>query len=395
MHIGIDLNLQALNSNVFGKLQHEEKDYWLNDTTEELVKAVLLDEKNTVFNLLTYADIRRYFEVLQVYIRNLQLGITEASGQGYAYGILPSDITTGLITSGVLYHGIKYKVVIAGTTDLSAFGYKVTPIVNETFECDITTGTGATIPIVSGEKYRIINAHGATLAATYGAPNDLPGTEFIATASGAGGGGVSTVIQNLTDAPTWVGTTLMPVYNQGFYLPIDATSDVTKGNPITSGSLTIGERYIVSIAGTTNLSGIGGVATPDVGYIFTCSSASAPMWQGGTILYLINNVGNRLIKMQDVKLVLANSFGSMKTSPISVYANDRLRVYHDNKFSIERLYIDYIIKPITVDWNSNTNSDLPTSLHGRLVKLTAERIAATTSNPNYPAIDKENKEIVQ
>ncbi len=152
MHIGIDLGVQKLNSNVFGKLQPQEKDYFINTTTQDFVKLALTDEKNTIFNAQTYADIREYYERLQVYIRSTQLGITEQLGYGYVYGELPQSITVEPISEGVLTHGVTYRVKIAGDTDLTSFGYTDPPVINETFVCDITPQTSGDINIVKGER---------------------------------------------------------------------------------------------------------------------------------------------------------------------------------------------------------------------------------------------------
>lgn len=391
MHIGIDLGVQRLNSNVFGKLLNEEKDYFINTVTQEFVKLALTDEKNTIYTPSTYADIREYYERLQIYIKSIQLGLVDELGYGYVYGALPSSITIEPITSGVIYQGITYKVTIAGTTDLSAFGYLATPILGDTFECDITTSTGV-MTIVSGEKYRIINAHGAVLT-TYGAKDNLPGTEFTATSGGTSGGGTSTTIQNLSDTPTWTGTTLTPINDIGYYMNIATRSSVTSGSPITEGSITKGKKYIVTTVGTTaDLDTYGGVVAPDINYIFICDTTGTPTWAGGTVLYEIDDNANRLVKMQDVEDFLQNSFGSTKSSPISVFAGNKLRVYHDNKFDVKRLFLDYIRKPIEVSLENSINSDLPESTHSFLVDLVVEKIAALSGNPTYNAIDKENSE---
>ena len=147
MHIGIDLGVQRLNSNVFGKLQPEEKDYFINTVTQDFVKLALTDEKNTVFDVQTYTDIREYYERLQVYISSIQLGLVEELGYGYVYGELPTSITIVPISSGVLYHGVTYRIVTAGTIDLSGFGgnnHALTSV-GDTFKCEIDVEADATI----------------------------------------------------------------------------------------------------------------------------------------------------------------------------------------------------------------------------------------------------------
>ena len=393
MHIGIDLGVQRLNSNVFGKLLPEEKDYFINITTQEFVKLALTNERNTLFTPQTYADIRKYYEVLQSYILTRQLGLVEELGSGYVYGKLPSGITISALVSGLLYHGVSYKVIVAGGTDLSNYGYLASPVEGDTFECNITTQTGGNITLVTGESYRIVNAANGDFT-SYGAANNNPGTEFTATSSTSVTGTASTVVQNLSKTPSWDSTTkLIPISDVGYYMNIATRSSIAYGNPITSGALTKGKKYIVKVKGTTSdLDTYGGVAAPDVNYIFTCSTTGTPTWAGGTELYEIKDVGNRLIKAQDVDDFLANSFGSTINSPISIFANNRLRVYTDNKFNVERLFLDYIRKPISVSLSDSIDSDLPESAQPFLISLVIEKIAALSGNPTYNAIDKENSE---
>lgn len=397
MHIGIDIGIQRLNSNVFGKLLPEQKDYFINTVTQEFVKLALTDEKNTVYDIVTYADIREYYERLQTYIRSIQLNIVEELGYGYVYGQLPQSITIGTITTGVLYHGVSYKIIDKGTIDLSTFGFLGTPVDGDIFECSITEQTGVSITITKGEKYRIVNAHDGVTTGLFvpvGAPDNIPGTEFTATSSATVTGGVSTVIQNLSKEPTWNSATLIPVSDVGYYMNIKTRSSIAKGNIISSGEITKGKKYIVKVIGTTaDLVDFGGVITPDVGYVFVCSVTGTPTWAGGTHLYEIDDNGNRLVKMQDVDDFLENGFGSTKSSPISVFANNRLRVYHDNKFKIERIFLDYIRKPITVDINASIDSDLPESTQPFLVDLVVKKVAALTSNPAYPAMVNEVRDV--
>jgi len=202
-------------------------------------------------------------------------------------------------------------------------------------------------------------------------------------------------LQNLSDTPTWGSATLVPISDVGYYMNIGTRSSVTKGDVITDGVLTVGKKYIIAVAGTTDFSSHGAtlVTSADIGYIFTCNSASTITWQGGTQIYEINDNGNRLVKIQDVDDFLENSFGSTKSSPISIFANNKLRVYHDNKFSIERLFIDYIKKPITVSLSDGIDSDLPESTQPFLVDLVVKKIAALSGNPTYAAIANEVKNV--
>lgn len=373
MHIGLDLALQRANSNIFGKLQKEEKDYFLNVTTKELIRAAILKEQNTVFNIVTYADILKYYETLQFYIVDTELTLNENLGYKYVFGVLPTPIVMAAVTSGILYKNITYKVVVAGTTNLTNVGYKSTPVVSETFVClptDLTSG--GTVKI--GETYKVIEP-GSSTPVSYGAVNNLPGTVFTATAGGTLPTDVNVRYERLTFLPTWAGSTsLIPITNYGYFAYLSSQSLITTGQPITTGTLTKGKKYIVSVAGTTNLSGVGGSTLNTVGKIFTCTSSAAITWAGGTILYEIASNNNRLVKYQDVENFLEQSYGSVSSSPIATIAANKLQVYHDFKFNISGIKLSYIKEPIDVNRDQNIDSDLPVSMHPFLVDTTAKYI---------------------
>ncbi len=379
MHIGLDLILQRINSNVFNKILPEEKDWYINVTTQELVRAVLLDEKNTVFNIITYADIRKYYEALQYYIRSSELSVNANPGHNYVYGDFPVNIPMGKITSGVLHKDIPYKVLVIGDTDLSAAAPGQTIESGATFVCKPANLSGGATLVV-GETYRIINAAGTSFA-SYGAPSDFPGTVFVCTATAPLAAVTSIILERLTILPTWAGSELSPVSNFGYFNYLSSRSSVRYGQSISSGSLTPGKKYYVYVPGTTDFSDVGGQEINSKGYIFTCTSAATPIvWRDNTVLYEVLDANNRIIKAQDVYNFLAYSFGTTVSSPVVIIADNKIKVYHDYKFDVNRVYLDYIKEPVSVSKENSINSDLPVSLHAYIVDLTAKYILQTMAN---------------
>ena len=114
MHIGMDLEMQQLNSGVFSKMQHEEKDYILNDVIVNLLKSALNKDDNTVSTVVSYQDIREYYGILEPFLRTTQLEQSHTTGDLYDIGNLPEDLTIATFTSGLFYAGAKYKVTVAG-----------------------------------------------------------------------------------------------------------------------------------------------------------------------------------------------------------------------------------------------------------------------------------------
>ena len=404
MHIGLNVVLQRINSNLFGKLLHEEIDYFINSVTKQLIRAVLLDEKNTVASIVGYSDIRQYYDTLHPYIKSIDIPLTESLGNGYTYGTLPSGFTTDSQTSGTLKKGIKYKVLVAGTatpnfTNLGAASVASGLwVVGYEFVCDIDDLSAASIDIVVGETYRVINPGDATTEfANTGLATCTAGTQWTATATAIAtatttGWTYNPTIEHITDQPTdWgTGTIVIAISTDNYFLDISTTSNTDLGNPITSGTLDYGKQYRIDVVGTTNLSNHGAYVYTGDNVVFTCNSESTITWEGGTSLYATDRYSNNLVKYQDVSNMLDNSFGTVISSPISSMANSEVRVYHENKFEINRVYLNYIREPISVDWNNSINSDLPINLHDKIVDITAQFIMSVTNNPAYEKLMNEN-----
>jgi len=380
MHIGLDLILQRLNSNVFNKILPEEKDWYINTTTQELIRAALLDEKNTVFNIITYADIRKYYEALQYYIRSVELSVNANPGYNYVYGDLPINIPMAKVTSGVLYKDIPYKVLVEGGTDLGDAAEEQVATSGSIFRCSPSNLTGGD-QLVVGETYRIINSAGEDMT-IFGAPSSSPGTVFKCTTSAAAmSANTSIIIERLTVKPSWDGNTeLTPTSNYGYFNYLSSRSSVRYGQSIASGNLKVGKKYYVYIDGDTDLTSVGGRVINDVGYIFTCISSADITWEGGTVLYEVIDTTNRIVKAQDVYNFLDHSFGTTVSSPIAIIADNKVKVFHNYKFDINRVYLDYIKEPVSVSKENNIDSDLPVSLHGYIVDLTAKYILQTMAN---------------
>ena len=194
MHIGIDVGLRKANSQLYDQLLVEEKDYEINSTIEQLIMAVLNKEENTVYNMLSYADLRKYYTVLEPYVHTAQLHLNQPVGEPYVTGLFPIGIDTSVVTDAstpiLLYKGItyKFKAVDAGA-DLASWGTPAVAsiAVGDTFVCDISDITAASIVYTKEEQYRLLNPTDGTFT-TMGAPDNDPGTLFTCTAAGTATG---------------------------------------------------------------------------------------------------------------------------------------------------------------------------------------------------------------
>ncbi|KKQ29902.1 MAG: hypothetical protein US46_C0015G0003 [Candidatus Shapirobacteria bacterium GW2011_GWF2_37_20] len=396
MHIGIELGLQELNSHLFNTLQDEEKDYYLNRTIEDFVRAFATKEENTIRNIVSYADIRKYEEMVSPFIRDIQMGFTNRWSEGYIEGFLPRENAVGEVDviAGMLVDGATYIVSTAGDTPLVVFGYEDdgSQVDGDEFLANITEIQLdlVTLDVVRGEKYRIIHNPGAGDFTPYGALSNEPGEEFVITNTATIDYTAATDeirLKPLIKTPAWTGvsdTVLRCIDDIGLFEFLSSESQVICGLPITSGELTLDEYYLIYTAGTTNLKNYTGLGNGnDVGTIFKSILTGTPTWAGGTRLYKVKSSPNRLIKYQDKGTFLKHSYGTVISSPVSSRINNKLRVFHDKKFYIYGLKLQYVKTPATVDLTNGIDCDLPKSVHGKIVDWTVMKIAGDTQNPVY------------
>ena len=396
MHIGIELMLQELNSNFYNKLQHEEKDYIINRVIENFVRAVATDERNEIHNIVSYEDIKKYYTIINPFIRDVLASFINYESEGYVECIIPRANEVGLLTSdNMLYDGVTYKVQTAGDTDLASFGYVDggNQEVGDEFICNILEiSSFASLQLTKGEIYRIVNNPEDYSFTQYGAESDEVGSQFkVKEDVLIEDGSINAVLKPIARFPVWgktPETELIAFDNLEKFEFISSESFVECGNPITSGALVKDEYYAVLVNGTTDLRGYGayGAGFNSVGLVFKCIANGTPTWLGLTRLIKVSKVPNRLIKYQDKATFLSHAYGTLQTSPVSTMIDNKLRVYHSKKFAIHGVFVQYVKTPNTVDYNKSIDCNLPPAIHGKIVDWSAMKIAGTINSPAYPAL---------
>lgn len=386
MHIGLDLGLQILNSNLFNKLEPQAKDYFINRVMYDMISKEVNIESKTAANLQSYNDIREYSSLLEPILIIQQLDKYTGDGT-YDYVTLPKDVSP--VISGFLYMGRTYKVVIAGTSNLTTFGAASSPaVVGATFTCNIATINATSLTI--GCKYRILTVSGSTYTSV-GSINNMVGTEFIATGTSAGGVGIVTPLSGL---PTWAGgtsLTMIPLYS--VLEVISSYSNIDKGSSFSTGPLKKGTKYKVVTGGTiSNLTSFGSAYNAvEPGYVFLCTLDGTPNWStSGVVLIATKDILNRLVKLQDIANFSQTSYGNTDISPLSTMSDGKLLVYHNGKYTINSITLVYVRQPNKIDSQNNVDCELLESYHGKLVDNTVQFIMAYSGNPNYQTVLTEN-----
>lgn len=92
----------------------------------------------------------------------------------------------------------------------------------------------------------------------------------------------------------------------------------------------------------------------------------------------------RVIRGTAVGKLLKSAFAKTKWgSPVTVIYDSLIRVYHDNKFIVNNLSLDYIRKPQMVNLSLGYSCDLPETVHQKICDLTVEYIKQAIGDPNY------------
>lgn len=92
----------------------------------------------------------------------------------------------------------------------------------------------------------------------------------------------------------------------------------------------------------------------------------------------------RIIRGTAVGVLLKSAFARTKwDSPVTVVHNNSVQVYHDNKFIVNNLSLDYIRKPRLVNLSLGYSCDLPELVHQKICDMTVEYIKQAIGDPNY------------
>lgn len=99
---------------------------------------------------------------------------------------------------------------------------------------------------------------------------------------------------------------------------------------------------------------------------------------------------NRLVKTEFVRDTLNHSFGkTLYDSPVSTWANNKIRVYYGDTFIIDKVILEYIKYPRNLDLGADQSSGIDRNFHHNLVNLAVEN-AATYMKPDNIELIKSN-----
>lgn len=88
---------------------------------------------------------------------------------------------------------------------------------------------------------------------------------------------------------------------------------------------------------------------------------------------------NRVVQLDDIYAVLSDPFATTKVdNPVATFSNEKINVFTDNKFIVDKVYIDYIRTPVKIDVNNNVTSELHDHLHLEFITLGVDLFLTNT-----------------
>lgn len=356
MHIGIDQQLQKIDSNRFNNLRPEEKDWYLTDAQLRFTKMrtnKLSDSKN-----LGFQDIQKRYDDIRSLVRKETVSVFKLNDD-YVYSTLPQD----------------YFSLVSSLSNLK-FNSCGNVTMNETSS---TAFKVAKIPLSSLYPFGTI-----TLALTDGtAPNTI--ALFDSTVYPSGYSSMSDAdlkyqfIQLILEETNRVdGVDVRYEYFDGSYdkdtiiITVPSGSIYTKVAmqfiPVSSGGITPVElsEYNLAVVTKTVISETGTTST--------------------------KQSKNRLVSTEDIDDLRDHPYGkSTYKSPLSQIKENNLEIETLPEYVINNVEVSYIKRPRPIVLALDYNCELAESVHNEIVDLAVQKIKASITGNNYQLLRAENE----
>ncbi len=342
-HISLDLQLQKINSNAYGNIRPEEKDWLLNESVLRFIKDRINPRSNT--KQQGFADTIKRYDDLEDLITTENIPLYKNDDDSL-YGILPYNY----------FHLLKDKTLVAndcqGLTNTTQVGVSTRVCVAQlkdavnlysTFKIELDNGSGYST-LIDVSQFPYLASGIPTLDA-----------KFII---------INFVLQQWNK-----------IGNGQFFVTWETYDNIYVPNSFIFVSYNLPDLSVRITTDTIDIFPF--INENHIKYNYTITNVSL--------------VPNRLVKTDECDDMLQHSFSTtIATSPLSKLESGRLIVYHKKKFIANSLTMDFIRKPRKIDINLNQGCELDESVHDEIVDITVQRIKAILESKNYQAIINEN-----
>lgn len=327
-HIGLDLILKVLKSEVYGSLQPQDKDYYLNLSMIDMIteKTKGIRDRYSMDNNVPL--VRNFYSELGSIIVTKGYDTYTNNYTGSINIALPR-VDNVEVDSGQLVLGEQYRILERGSTDLS------------------------------------------TVTSTTGLKN---GSTFIVTT---------------TVTPNWdIITTVERISDPFMLIPLSIDVNLDSEITFTKGKVLKGIKYFAK-TGTITSNKSNGMFIPtdvvDPKLIFTAKVDGMFDGTAGivtTLSRLITKATNILLPTE--YSILASDSASDKTNPVGVIHDNSITIYCDK--TIHSVMLTYIKMPRRINSDLNINTDVSPVLHKDIVNGAAKLLLGINNDPAFNVI---------
>ena len=335
-HIGLDLYLKKLKSDVYGSLQARDKDYFLNLAIIDMINEKTRSIRDRYSMRENPASARTFYAELGnlIIVKMFDTYVTDFTG---ITSIELPKIDNVEVDSGTLEEGDKYVILERGSTVLST----------------VTTDT----PLTNG-------------------------TIFTVTTTG-------------TTLPVWDGiTTLERITDPFMLVPLAIDTNLVTDISFTAGKVLRGNKYFTSTGIMTSVKA-GNIFIADEDTVTEVDVNNVRMAMGngtfnGVDPTVTGDIATTIVKLNElpVNFMLPSERNILITDPVSYKVNP-IAVLHDNSAFIHSdnivhsVTFTYIKMPRRINYDLNINTDVSPVLHKEIVDRAGALLLGVINNTMY------------
>lgn len=377
LHIGLDLAFQQLNSNLFNRLEEEDKDFIINDGLVNYVNELVHTPSAQL--VTSFSEISTHYSKIHSLLSYYNLPIISNEGNYLRCKLPVSNMVNedGLITAGmIIQDGVTYKVAeTGGTLNLSPYGGSPTSSGGAIFKCNL-----GYVPVIDneitlevGKEYLIENTvedQSESYFRKYVTVSNIY-TDIV----------YPTTKYKVLSTPFLLqGCSLIPINSIGFFDILRLEANIETDNvQYDIATIERNKYYKVSCLDnvTVNLSGYGGYSQTTNTVVFKATQSGSVALPLSASLIECKNIPVRIVKNEDVEGELNDSYGVTSSSLIAEILESEVLIYSTDKIVLNYATMAYVKQPAKVSYEYNITSDLPVKSHSELLRYV---VAKTTQD---------------
>jgi hypothetical protein len=339
-HIGLDLILKVLKSDIYGSFQDDQKDYFLNLAVLSIIK----EKTENIRDRYSMKDNVPLVRTFYSEIGNLLIKKSYATLGQLVNGqlvVATPRVDNVEVDSGYVLNGEQYLVLERGSTDFSS----------------VTSAT-----LKNGSIFTIVKSGDSRFD------------------------------------PSWDGiTTLERISDPFMFMPLMVSTNVVTDIQFSKGRVIKGVKYFTISGIVTSdkaITLLSALTTTSSDVILTAKNTGTFIGDLGaptvtpTVIGRLDTIPANIL-MPTEHPILDMDPASRGTNPIAIYENNALSIYCDN--DIHDMTLTYIKMPRKINSSLNIDTDVSPVLHQEIVDRAATLILGINNDPAYNVLNKEKQ----